>query len=80
MPQRTTLTLDDDVVARLKSEARETGKSFKDVVNGALRAGLDREIRSQEFVVEPHDLGLRSGMEIDDISGLIERIEGDRNR
>ena len=78
--QRTTLTLDDDVVARLKSEARQTGKSFKEVVNGALRAGLDRENRPQTFVVEPHDLGLRSGMEVDDISGLVERIEGERHR
>jgi hypothetical protein len=45
-----------------------------------LRAGLDREIRPQKFVVEPHDLGLRPGMEVDDISGLVERIEGERDR
>ena len=80
MPQRTTLTLDDDVVARLKSEARQTGKSLKEVVNGALRAGLDRDVHPREFVVEPHDLGLRPGQEIDDIGGLIERIEGGRHR
>ena len=37
---RTTLTLDDDVAARLK---RLTGfSSFKEAVNEALRAGLDQ--------------------------------------
>lgn len=78
MSQRKTVTLDDDVVARLKRKIRGTGRSFKEVVNAALRAGLD--IHLHEFVVKPHDLGLRSGMEIDDIGGLIERIEGDGHR
>ena len=80
MPLRTTLTLDDDVVARLKSEARRTGKSFKEVVNAALREWLDRQIGRSEFVVEPHDLGLRPGVGVDDIGGLIERIEGAGHR
>ncbi len=30
---RTTLTLDDDVLARLEREARREGKSFKEIVN-----------------------------------------------
>lgn len=37
---RTTLTLDDDVAAKLKAEARRTGRAFRDVVNDALRLGL----------------------------------------
>ncbi len=37
---RTTLTLDEDVAADLKRLARKTGKSFKELVNEALRAGL----------------------------------------
>jgi len=37
---RTTLTIDDQLVAELKQVAHESGKSFKQVVNDALRAGL----------------------------------------
>lgn len=38
---RTTLTLDDELAAALKKRAYETGKPFKEVVNEALRAGLE---------------------------------------
>ena len=37
---RTTLTIDDDLAARLHEVARERSTSFRDVVNSALRAGL----------------------------------------
>ena len=37
---RTTLTLDDDVADALKAVMRASGKSFKQVVNDALRRGL----------------------------------------
>lgn len=37
---RTTLTLDEDVAAELKRQARKTGKPLKELVNEALRAGL----------------------------------------
>ncbi len=37
---RTTLTLDDDVAAALKQQARILDKPFKQVVNEALRRGL----------------------------------------
>lgn len=37
---RTTLTLDDDVVALLRKAERESGRSFKQLVNEALRRAL----------------------------------------
>ena len=37
---RTTLTLDEDVAAKLRAEARRSGRSFRDVVNDAIRRGL----------------------------------------
>lgn len=40
---RTTLTLDDQLAAALKKRAFETGKSFKEVVNEALRTGLNAD-------------------------------------
>ena len=37
---RTTLTLDDPLAKALKNAAHQSGKSFKQVVNETLRAGL----------------------------------------
>jgi plasmid stability protein len=39
---RTTLTIDDELARLLKQRALESGRSFKDVVNEALRAGLEQ--------------------------------------
>ena len=36
---RTTLTLDDDVAAKLKTESQRAGRSFREVVNETLRRG-----------------------------------------
>ena len=39
---RTTITLEPDVEALLKKAMRERGVTFKDAVNDAVRAGLNR--------------------------------------
>ena len=38
---RTTLTIDDNIARQLKAIVHRTGKSFKAVVNEALRAGIE---------------------------------------
>jgi hypothetical protein len=43
---RTTLTLDDDIAARLKELAHRKGISFKAAVNSVLRRGLTAPERS----------------------------------
>ncbi len=53
---RTTLTLDDDIVAALKERARRLDCTFKQVVNDALRRGLSE---SSEEEAEPPDDGER---------------------
>lgn len=82
MSQRTTLTLEDDVAERLREESRRTGKSFKDVVNTTLRAGLERRPapRLPPFKVKARPMGLKPGFDLDDIEGLIERLEGPYHR
>ena len=82
MPTRTTLTLDDDVAAALQGEARRTGRPLRAVVNAAIRSGLERKDDGggTPFRVKPHDMGLREAIELDDISGLLERIEGPEHR
>lgn len=78
MSVRTTLTLDDDVAARLAAEAKRTGRPLRTVVNEALRGGLEVAATRKlpPYRVKARDLGLRPGLEIDDIWGLIERVEG----
>lgn len=43
-PLRTTLTLDPDVVARLRETANVLGLGWKETVNRVLRAGLDQSL------------------------------------
>ena len=79
MPTRTTITLDDDVRAKLEAEMRKSGKSFKDTVNETLRSGLfsrQKSSASAPFKVEAKDMGLRPGYDLDKTWDLIEEIEG----
>lgn len=76
---RTTLTLDKDVAAELKSAVRRSGRSFKAVVNDLLRRALNaREppVKRQRFVVHARDLGLRPGLSYDHVEELLERLDG----
>lgn len=80
---RTTLTLDDDVAAKLNAEMRRSGKSFKDTVNEFLRIGLSvrRELKSTDlFKVEARSLGVMPGLNYDKISELLEEAEGPFHR
>ncbi len=80
---RTTLTLDDDVAAKLRAEARQSGEPFKQVVNRVLRAGLYAKTQTKTlppFKVKARDLGLRPGFDFDNIEELLERIEGPFHR
>ena len=76
---RTTLTLDDDVAARLAEEARRTGRSFKDTVNEALRGGLDarRQPQAEPFRVRARNLGaIRPAVSLDSAARLLDDIDG----
>jgi hypothetical protein len=81
---RTTLTLEDDVAAKLASKARKSGQSFKAVVNDALRRGLAEPARHEgprkRFVVKALPIGLRADLPVDNIGDLLERVEGPHHR
>ena len=81
---RTTLTLDDDVASKLKSEARRSGRALRDVVNETLRRGLasrPHARRTSRFKVIARDLGtLRPGLSLDSVSDLLEQVEGPLHR
>jgi hypothetical protein len=81
---RTTLTLDDDVAAKLKAESRRAGRPFKEIVNETLRSGLaSRRVaaRGHAFEIAARDLGgLRPGLSLDNVAELIEQVEGPLHR
>ena len=81
---RTTLTLDDDVAAKLRAESRRTGRPFKEIVNETLRSGLaSRHVvaRRRTFKIAARDLGnLRPGLCLDNVTELIEQAEGPLHR
>ncbi|RPI56758.1 MAG: ribbon-helix-helix protein, CopG family [Acidobacteria bacterium] len=81
---RTTITLDDDVAAKLTSLARRTGRAFREVVNETLRRGLARPPATssrQRFVVNARDLGpRRPGISLDSVADLIDQTEGPLHR
>jgi hypothetical protein len=76
---RTTLTLDPDVAQRLKDEAARQRKTFKEVVNDALRRGLEpaRGPRRRRYRVRPHKTTLRPGVDPEALNQLADELEDD---
>lgn len=80
---RTTLTLDDDVAAKLAAEVRRSGRSFKETVNSCLRRALtETSLRTaaRPFKVKARDMGLRPGLDLDNVEELLDQVEGPNRR
>jgi hypothetical protein len=81
---RTTLSLDEDVAAKLKAESQRSGLPFRVVVNDFLRRGLAARAPrppARPFKVVARDLGaLRPGLTLDSVADLIEAVEGPLGR
>jgi hypothetical protein len=77
---RTTVTLEDDVAARIKELAHKRRASFKATLNDVLRRGLSADSRAGDlsrFVVEPHAGGFRPGVDTGKLNQLLDRLEAD---
>ncbi|HET7416098.1 MAG TPA: hypothetical protein VFJ61_00520 [Solirubrobacterales bacterium] len=77
---RTTVTLDDDVAAKLKEEAHRQKKSFKEMLNSSVRRGLQSENAktAKPYRVKPRSMGARPGLNLDralQLSGELEDAE-----
>ena len=75
---RTTLTIADDLMDRLKREARRSRRAFKDVVNEALRLGVDRlspSTRRPAFRQRTFRMGYPPGTQLDKALQLATRLE-----
>lgn len=79
---RTTITLEKDVAARLKRLRRT--RPFKELVNDALRAGLDEIENGSSSSSGPYSLKPVKGhphrTDLDNVAELIAEVEGDRFR
>ncbi len=76
---RTTLTLDDELAKALKKLAHDSGKSFKEVVNQTLRAGLATNSappKPKPYRVKPTKLGgVVPGINLDKALQIADRLE-----
>ena len=80
---RTTLTQDKDVAARLAQAAKKRRLPFKNIVNDALRAGLamiDRPAENPAFQTLGFDLGPSLVGSLDDVHGVLARVEGEEHK
>ena len=83
MSIRTTVTLDEDVVARVRRESLSRGASFRDTLNDLLRAallGIDYKPRRRALAIQPTHMGHKPGLNYDNVESLLEYGEGDRHR
>jgi hypothetical protein len=78
---RTTLSLDDDVAARIEQLRRQRDASLKDIINDALRRGLEDLSRGpkqkQPFKTHSVDLGRLRLPSIDNVNESLAAAEGE---
>ena len=82
MSIRTTVTLDDDVLERVKLESRTRGASFRDTLNDLLRLALASApiAHHPHFKVKPFHMGVKAGVNYNDTEAMIEYGEGPYHR
>lgn len=80
---RTTLNLDGDVLDRARSLASQLGKPFRLIINEAMRSGLntmDKLKASKIYRMPSRNMGLRPGVNLDNVGELLEQIEEQEKR
>jgi hypothetical protein len=78
---RTTLTIDDDVAAELERLRRSRNAKYKDLVNEALRRGLQDmsapRKKQKPFRTRSFDAGRLLVASIDNVGELLAEVEGE---
>lgn len=75
---RTTVTIDDDLLDRLKRQARRSRRPLKAVIDEALRLGMDRlspPARRRPFRQRTFRMGYPPGTQLDKALQLAARLE-----
>lgn len=72
------MTLSDDVASKAKARSASSRRPFKDVINEALRLGLeamDQGRPAKPYRTRPRRMGLREGLSYDNIGELLAHAE-----
>ena len=75
---RTTLTIDDDIAHKLKTVAARQQKSFKDVVNQALKKGLgstSSKTASPRIKLKTQPLTYQKGVDEVKLKDILDELE-----
>jgi hypothetical protein len=75
---RTTINLDDDLLAEAKQVAARTGRTVASVVEDALRESLHRRNRTAQGAVELPTFGeggVQPGVDLDDSAALLDLLD-----
>lgn len=72
---RTTLTIDDDLMARLQDEAHRRRVPFRLVVNAALRKALTSPSRKKSLPLKTYGSTLRAGFDPAGFNQLSDELE-----
>jgi hypothetical protein len=78
-----TLTIDPDVLARAKEHAAKCGRTWEEVVDEAIRLGLEqllKPVAPREYSMTPLLSGLKPGFSYDNIGYLLAAGEGKDHR
>jgi hypothetical protein len=77
MGRQTTVTLDEDVAAKLEGEAERTGVSVAEAANEALRRALTTEDEKDgPFEIRGPFVRSRPGISFEKIERLLDDVEG----
>ena len=80
LTMRTTLTIDDDLARELREKAHKTGAPFKEVVNKAIRAGLeqiDKPKQVKPYKCKAYSLGYPPSADLDHALNIADRLESE---
>lgn len=77
---RTTIHLDDNLLAELRSIAAASGRTLTSVIRDALRESLSRRRKTAQAPVDLpvfHGTGLLPGVDLHDSASLLDHMEED---
>jgi hypothetical protein len=80
---RVTVAIDNDIRDKARSVTTKMHAPLRRVVNDALRAGLSViEVpgKCRPYRTQPHDMGLKPRINLDNIQELLAQIDGENSR
>ena len=82
MSIRTTVTLDEDVLERVKEVSKSNGISFRETLNNLLRAALvqQHDVPKRKLNLHTSKMGYYEHLNYDDIQGLLDYSDGPMHR